>query len=312
VDNPRGEFFCSSCGLVVEEKVEDVGPEWSVFLGGEGDVRERVGRPTSITMHDMGLATVIGKSNVDASKKPLSPKISGTVERLRVWDRRSQLHETADKNLAVAFGELRRLAGKLAIPETVIEKAAYTYRKAFRSGLIRGRSIQGMMAGCVYAACRGFEAPRTLKDIALTSNMKETEVALYYRILIRELDIVVPVPDPARCVSRIASRAGISEKASRRALNILRRAKELEVSAGMDPMGLAASALYIASRLGGEGPRQDKIADAAGVTTVTVRNRSKALRSAIGIDTSLGRRGRRRSGLQQAQEKTNAMPVLSS
>ena len=56
------------------------------------------------------------------------------------------------------------------------------------------------------AACRDTETPRTLKDIANASNIKKKDVARCYRLLIRELDLKMPVVDPVKCVARIASK----------------------------------------------------------------------------------------------------------
>ncbi len=85
-DSPRGELFCGNCGFVMKEKVVEAGPEWKSFSSEEKDNRSRTGSPTSITMHDMGLATVIGAVNKDASGRSLSGSMKSTVERLRTWD----------------------------------------------------------------------------------------------------------------------------------------------------------------------------------------------------------------------------------
>jgi transcription initiation factor TFIIB len=209
--------------------------------------------------------------------------MKSTVERLRTWDRRSQVHESADRNLRQAFNELRRLSDKLAVSDAVNEKAAYFYRKALERNLVRGRSITAIIAASLYAACRDGEIPRTLKDVAAASNVKKKDLARSYRLLHREMDFKMPVADPARCVSAIASRAGMSERTQRRAREILSRAKMMRISAGKDPMGLAASALYVACTLEGEEKTQKDVAEAAGVTEVTIRNRYKGLREALGI-----------------------------
>ena len=95
------------------------------------------------------------------------------------------------------------------------------------------------MEAALYGACRDTETPRTLKDIANASNIKKKDVARCYRLLIRELDLKMPVVDPVKCVARIASKAGLSEKTKRKALEILKKAEEGKISAGKDPMGLA-------------------------------------------------------------------------
>ena len=281
-DSPRGELFCGSCGFVMKEKVVEAGPERS-FSSEEDGNRSRTGSPTSIAKHDMGLATTIGDVNRDASGRSLSGSMKSTVERLRTWDRRSQVHESADRNLRQAFSELRRFSDKLTVSEAVTEKAAYFYRKALERGLVRGRSITSIIAASLYAACRDMEVPRTLKDVAAVSNIKKKDLARSYRLLHKEMDFKMPVADSLRCVSRIASKAGVSEKTQRRAREILVRAKQLRITAGKDPMGFAASALYVACTLEGEGKTQKDVAGAAGVTEVTIRNRYKNLRSALGI-----------------------------
>jgi transcription initiation factor TFIIB len=283
MDTAGGELICGSCGFVVREKIEETGPEWRAFTKEEREDKSRAGIPASLAMHDMGLATVIGTLNKDASGKSLPASMRATIERLRTWDGRSQVHEPVDRNLRQAFSELGRLADKLSVSEAVIEKSAYIYRKALEKGLVRGRSISALIAASLYAACRDTETPRTLKDVAKVSNVKKKDIARCYRLLLREMDLKMPVIDPTKCISRIASRAGLSEKTKRRAIQILKMAIESQTSAGKDPMGLAAAALYVACVKEGENKTQKDVAEAAGVTEVTIRNRYKGLKAALGL-----------------------------
>ncbi|KKL03873.1 hypothetical protein LCGC14_2621760, partial [marine sediment metagenome] len=242
-DDTSGELFCAYCGFVINEKLEDTGAEWRTFSNEESS-RTRVGAGTSLTMHDMGLSTIIGKANKDSTGKPLSGSMKSSIERLRTWDSRTQAHSSADRNLRQALNEMDKLKDKLALGDAVIEKAAYIYRKALEKGLVRGRSISALIASALYAACRDTETPRTLKDIGNSSNIKRKDIARCYRLLLRELGLKMPVVDPIKCVARIASKAGLSEKTKRDATKILRTAEEIKISAGKDPMGLAAAALY--------------------------------------------------------------------
>jgi transcription initiation factor TFIIB len=282
-DNVTGERFCGGCGFVISERVDETGPEWRSFSKDESDDRSRTGSPTSLAMHDMGLATIIGHANKDVTGKPLSASMKSTIERLRTWDSRSQVHEPADRNYRQAFSELDRLKDKLALSNAVIEKTAYIYRKALDKGLVRGRSIPGVLAAALYVACRESGTPRTLNDMSHQINVKRKDISRCYRLLLRELDLNMPVVNPIICTSRIASEAGLSEKVKRRALTILKDASEMEITAGKDPMGLAAAALYLSCVLNGENTTQKVIAMAAGVTEVTIRNRYKGLRESLNI-----------------------------
>ena len=280
-DNESGEMFCSKCGFVMSEKIQESGPEWRSFTQDEHGDRARAGAPTSLTMHDMGLATIINPVNKDASGKPLTATMKNTIERLRTWDNRSQVHEPVDRNFRQAFSELNRLKDKLAISESVVEKAAYIYRKALDKGLVRGRSISALMASALYAACRDTETPRNLKDVEIAANIKRKDIARCYRLLVKELDLKMPVTDSIQCVARIASKIGIAEKTKRYAVKVLAIAQANEASAGKDPMGLASAALYLSCVKNGEDKTQRDIAEAANVTEVTIRNRYKGLKESI-------------------------------
>lgn len=279
-DVNTGEMFCRNCGYVAVEKLEESGPEWRSFASDESD-RSRVGAGTSLTMHDMGLSTVIGAADKDATGKPLSASMKSSIERLRTWDSRTQAHSSADRNLRQALNELNKMKDKMALAESVIEKAAYIYRKAMEKKLVRGRSIHGLIAACLYAACRNTETPRTLDDVAESINIRRKDVARCYRLIYKELDLKMPVADPTKGISRIASMANLSEKTKRKAVDILNKAKKIGMVAGKDPMGLAAAALYLACISNGEIRSQKDISVAAGVTEVTIRNRCVGLKGLL-------------------------------
>jgi transcription initiation factor TFIIB len=282
-DTNTGENFCGKCGFVLNEGFVEAGPEWHSFSKEEHEGKSRTGVPTSLAIHDMGLATIISPVDRDATGKPLTSTMRSTIERLRTWDSRSQVHEPVDRNFRQAFSELDRLKDKLAVGDAVVEKAAYIYRKALEKGLVRGRSISALIASALYAACRDTQTPRTLKDVGIASNIKRKDIARCYRLLLRELSLKMPVIDPVKCVARIASKAELSEKTKRDATKILKTAEENKISAGKDPMGLAAAALYVVCVTNGENKTQRDIAEAAGVTEVTIRNRYKGLKVALNI-----------------------------
>jgi len=279
-DQNTGELFCGKCGLVVTDKIADTGAEWRSFANDENN-RTRVGAGTSLTMHDMGLSTVIGAANKDATGKPLSASVKSSIERLRTWDSRSQANSSAERNLRQALNEMDKLKDKLALTSAVIEKAAYIYRKAMEKKLVRGRSIHGLVAACLYASCRNTETPRTLDDIANGINIRKKDVARCYRLIYRELELKMPVVDPVKGVSRIASIAELGEKTKRKAIIILNEARRTGLTAGKDPMGIAAAALYIACISTGETKSQKQISIASGVTEVTIRNRCAGLRKML-------------------------------
>ena len=168
LDNSTGEIFCAFCGFVMPDKLIEGGPEWRSFSN-DGTDRSRVGAGTSLTMHDMGLSTIIGQQNKDATGKPLNSSMKKSIDRLRIWDSRSQVNSSAERNLRQALSEMDKMKAKLSLTDPVIQKAAYIYRKAIERKLVKGRSIHGLVAACVYASCRNTETSRTLDDVATVS-----------------------------------------------------------------------------------------------------------------------------------------------
>jgi len=277
-DEDRGEVFCGECGMILMENIADFSHESHGFTQEEFLTRSRTGPPTSLTMHDKGLSTIIG-NDVDSSGHKLSSRTKFDFGRLRVWDRRCKSRSIS--TLSKAFTLLNGMKTKLAIPDNVVENAAYIYRKALDKKLVRGRTISALIGSALYAACRETNTPRTLKDIAVTMNIKKGALAACYRLLVKELDLKIPVVDPVQNVARIASKVGISEKTKRYTFEILRKAEQANFSAGKLPIGLAATALYIACSQLGEYHSQKELADAANTTEVTIRNLSSGFRKLL-------------------------------
>ncbi|HKX81574.1 MAG TPA: TFIIB-type zinc ribbon-containing protein [Nitrososphaera sp.] len=283
-DPESGEIICRHCGIVITDKVHESRPEWRSFPSEEFMDRSRAGVPSSLARHDMGLSTVIGRADRDASGRLLDASMRSTMNRLRAWDFRSQAHSPTDRNLRQAFSELERLRDKLGVSDAVVEKTAYIYRKAQEMGLVRGRTISATVAAALYIACRESGTSRTLKDIAQIGNIKRKDIARIYRLVVIELDLKMPLIDPMKCIARVASKATLSERTRRAAIDIMELVTKSGSSAGKDPMGLAASVLYLACLSSGEPKTQTEIAEAAGVTEVTVRNRYKSLKSQLSLD----------------------------
>ena len=300
-DYDTGETVCGDCGFVLPDPIMDKGPEWRAFSQEEEVERSRVGMPEILTVHDKSLSTTLKPIYRDSFGKAIRPGTLIDMKRLSGWQERSRVHSSIERNLARAMTELDRLADKLDIPpptkSPVREIAAVLYRKILERGLIRGRSIIGIVPACLYVACREAGILRTLQEVADASLVDKKVIGHCYRLAIKELDKKMPIVSPISCVSKIAEKIGISGKTQGRAIEIIRQAKEKKYGSGKDARSLAAAALYIACLENKEQKKgrfgnpvgditQKDIADTAGVTEVTVRNRYKDLEKLLDIKTS--------------------------
>lgn len=276
-DYETAEIVCMNCGMVVASKIADRGPEWRAFDDEQRSKRTRVGAPLTYTIHDKGLSTMIDWHDRDIYGKSLSPGQKAQVYRLRKWQRRIRVSDATERNLAFALSEITKISNNLNLPKNILETASVIYRKAVKERLIRGRSIQGVTAAAIYLACRQCGLARTLEEIAQASSVNKKEVGRSYRFLIKELNYSIPPLRPSQYITKFSNQLTMQGKVEEIAHKILATAKELKLTSGRGPTGIAAAASYIASVLTGERKTQREIAEIAQVTEVTIRNRYKEL-----------------------------------
>jgi transcription initiation factor TFIIB len=270
-DPDSGEEVCCSCGIVARDNLE-LAAERRAFTLEEMDKRFRTGEPASLMMYDMGLSSFIDNKNIDANGR----RILGysEIERLRRLNKMAVSNSSKSKNLHKAMREIRRITEILGIGAPVAKRSAYIYRKALDRDLIKGRSITGIAAATIYIACKDTGTPRSIHEIQeVVGKTDRKNIAYYYKFLMREMKIRVPLPVPSNSISRIAVKARLSERTVRKALEILSQVGDNALLSGKSPVSLAAAALYLAAIETGEYTTQLRIAIAADVSTVTVRKR---------------------------------------
>ncbi len=274
-DSIRGEILCARCGMVLADKVEELGSD--KLQTEDYNTSTRTGLGSALSIHDKGLSTIIGNVDRDAAGNSISTSMKYTFNRLRTWDTRSK-SSSSERNLRSAFVTMGAVQTKLELSDAVIERAAYLYRKALAKNIIRGRTITGMILSALYVACRESGVPRTLQDISVAGNISFKNLSRHYRVFVKALDVYVGSLNPAELVSKIGTSVDLSEKAKRDALEIIATAKQKGLTDGKNPISLAATALFLSGTLNEENVTQDKIAKASGVSTVTIRNITKILR----------------------------------
>ena len=279
-DVVSGEIVCSNCGTVVIDGIEEIGKEWINPKDHETD-KSRIGLPFSLAVHDMNLSTIIGKTNKDSAGQLIDSGMQARMNRLRIWDSRTMYRDSSSRNFTTAFVLLGKLKDKLSLTPSIVEKTAYTYRKVQEDGLIRGRTIGAVLVACLYITCREQGVSRTIDELAEASNIRRKAIAKIYRDIVFHLERKIPQVNCFQCIDKIANKIELNEITTRHARDLMKKVLEQEFSAGKDPMGFAGAVLYVSLQMEGKTVRQIDIADAAGVTEVTIRNRAKELKSKL-------------------------------
>ena len=284
----KGEIVCSSCGFVVSEQLIDRGPEWKAIVEPEDKAkRVRVGAPRTIALHDFGLSTTIGRDMRDSNGQYLDRKARNQYYKLQKWQTRVRTTPT-ERSLSGVLFKITEVSKNLSLPRNVIETAAQIFRDCARLKVSRSKSIIGMTAASVYLACRKCDVGRSIKDVADAANTNQRTVAKYYRLILKEVETTyVPPPSILKYISKLVNIAKINPRVERLALLIARKTNDSRISSGKSPAGLAAAYVYIASVMLGVHIPQREIADVAGVTEVTIRNRCREIIENFTITQSL-------------------------
>lgn len=287
-DQSRGELYCAKCGYVMQQNIIDTGQEWRAFDSEQMSRRARSGAPLTFTKHDKGLTTEIGKGLGELYKVPTRKRAQ--YYRLTKWHKR--LIKSKDRNLSFALSELQRIVSFLTLPRPIHERIAKYYEEAVNKGLVRGRSIESVVAALTYAVSREFSSPRTLEEISEASGVDKREIGRTYRYIARELHIRILPADPVTFIPRFCSMLGLSDKVQAKSIEILRKAKKYDITSGKGPTGVAAAAIYVATVLLGEKRTQREVADIVGVTEVTIRNRYKEVVEKLGIEEEVEKKAK--------------------
>jgi len=267
----KGEIVCGQCGLVINERILDTSHSGKrAFTKQEKEKREGTGSPISILLPDMGLSTIIDKTSIKSPDLKRAAKWNSRM----TWDKR---------NMLIATTELKRIASNLNLPDHVKKAAIRLYINAFKKKLLRGRSINGMVAACLYFACRERKIPRTLQEILEESAISAKNVRRCYRTLIRELNLKVPSTDPISLIPRYVAELGLDVDVEKMTIKTLQVFISNNSTSGKDPKGLCAGALYLVSRQKNKRVSQKEIANIVGITEVTLRSRYKELVNKLNI-----------------------------
>lgn len=282
-DYRHAEVTCSVCGLVVDESIADLGAETRSFDSDSWVKKTRTGSPMTYTKPHKGLTTEIDKYDRDIRGGTVSKEARKRMYRMRKWQRRINVSSSVEKDIIPALNEISRELSELGLPISMKEDAAIMYRKICNRGLVRGRSIEAIIAAITYILCRKRSIPRTLGEIADVSGIDPKDVGKTYRYVARHLAVKVPPTTPSDYLPKFACDVGLPNYVVDKAKEIIADAKKMGLTSGRAPAGVAAAVLYISADIYNMQKTQKEIADAANVTEVTVRNRHRELEEKMDI-----------------------------
>lgn len=177
------------------------------------------------------------------------------------------------RNLKRAMDEADRLAVELDLSRDVRALGTEYYRELRSQGQLPGRGVEEVIAAALYLGCKKNNVPRSPDDFAECSDYDKRDILRTSKYLETVLDLDIEPTAPTTYVAPFTEELGASDETKQQAMEILDVVMEKGLHAGKSPTGVAAGSLYAAGQLTEEKLTQAEVADVAGVTHVTIRQR---------------------------------------
>jgi transcription initiation factor TFIIB len=253
-------LVCEGCGLVVEEGSPTPGAEWVAYTAEQWAKRARVGAPlrpgseapaTSIKWGDV---VRLGVTQTQKRDILILAKLNGKMH--------------PKPGVGRIAREVKRAAYPLHLPPHVVELALSLADQAKAAGITRGKPASASAAALILLAARLAPVPLRQDLVAAYFPHRVKLTLKIYRDLVRKLGVRPPPPTPLSYVASITS-------ALRLPPHVTEEAEEITAThrlQGCSPRGIAAASVYIAAKRAGFKLSQSQVAEAAGVTDITVRH----------------------------------------
>ena len=265
--------------------MEDYGPEAKgVNLVDKMRLARATGH-TTLSQHDMGIATEISVASTDFSGKKINSSVSNQMQNLRKWQQRVRVTSPRERRLTNVLGKITETCESCGLSKNVIETASKIYRSLDGKNIeVKGKSVISITVAVVYLACKQCDVVRSLeeicKQVCLEKDVKAKSklAAKYYRNLVLEMgQEITPVVTMGKYISKIANLTRTDVRVERLALEIAEKAQVQGITDGKAPNGIASAYMYIGSILLGQTVLQRDVSTVSGITEVTIRNRVKEI-----------------------------------
>lgn len=235
-DCQAGDLVCSGCGLVIGDRVVDVGAEWRTFSNDTMLNKSRVGAEENILYDGMDLATVIGST---------SSSVAYDENGERKYRNKKYL-SSSQRTLVCGFKEIAEMAEKLNTTRPVIESGQLIFKKIQTKQALKGRSNEAIAAACLYVAYRKDSVPRTFKEICAVSKASKRDIGKCYKVISKEIGEVVMHTSIADYIPRFVAHLNLSTRIENQARTIIETIDEIGILLGRSPTTIAALGIFLA------------------------------------------------------------------
>ena len=276
IHNNDGLIVCKNCGAT-SDKIIDQSAEWRYY--GYNDNKNsdptRCGLPINNLLPQSSMTSVIsnfGKNDSYEMKK---------IRRYHTWNsvpyKERALHEVFD-SFSVALNN--------GIPICIVEEAKSMYKVLSEAKISRGSNRKGLIASCIYIACKKGNVPRSAKEIADMFNLDITVMTNGCKKFIeiwnmvnkeKSGNIVLNASQSDDFIHRFCSKLNVSPDIVRLCILISEKAEEFSIVSENTPPSIAAGSIYLACQIMNINITKKDISEVCKISEVTISKCYKKL-----------------------------------
>jgi len=151
----EGQLLCNKCGLM-QQKTLSEDAEYRTYSDNSKSVNpERVGMATNSLLPESSLGTLIAQRSYD----------NNNIKRMVQYNSWHQM-PYKERSLYKICCKISSKAKRHGLPNIIIERAKEFYNIIRSVNISRGDNRDGLIAACLYFACKDEKVPRSSKEIA--------------------------------------------------------------------------------------------------------------------------------------------------
>ncbi|KAF8313272.1 transcription initiation factor IIB [Clavulina sp. PMI_390] len=273
-----GDLVCGDCGIVLGDRIVDTRSEWRTFANDEGDDPSRVGATANPLLDGMEqLDTTIGfrdgNTGVARELQRAAARASGVK---------------AERNLLSAFREIQNKCEAIGLTKNIGDMAKQLYKRTDEEKILRGKSVDAIIACCIFIACRQGNAPRTFREICEYTQVPKKTLGQCFKTIESAFNLTPRGPIDGLAQgggSNTASTGASAEDLLTRYCNWLKlhpsvqgvcrdvilNARQHGIALGRSPVSIAGGAILFTTLLLGTPKTAKEISAVAGVSESTIK-----------------------------------------
>lgn len=258
--------ICADCSSILG-KIIDNTAEWRYYGSDtKSDDPSRCGLPTNVLLPKSSLGSMIGGNKFGNYDIRL-------IRKYQMWNAMPYNERT----LWNVFDKLTGVSLSNGIPQKIVDDAKVLYKRASEKKISRGNNKQGLIASCIYYACRMNNLPRSSKEIAKMFDIDPVVLNKGNSRFQTLLQINVSSSSPLDFISRYCSNLDMKMEDIENCKKLAKFLEESEIMSDNSPTSSCASILYYYSKKKNLGITKKQFSDVCQVSEVTVEKGYKFL-----------------------------------